>query len=368
MKENNIVLTGGHAGTTALAVIREIKKKDLPWKIYWIGPRRAMEGRDVATLESNVFPEYKVIFKPIFSGRIQRKFTRYTIPSIFKIPMGFIHALILLTQIRPKVILSFGGYAAFPVVVVGWLLRIPIVIHEQTAAVGRANKYSSFFATKIALAREESLKYFPNKKCVVTGNPILPEILKVSPKETLSDPPVIFVTGGSRGSLTINGLVGGILERLLKDYQVIQQTGSVDYEKYAERKKELKQELGNRYEVFANVVPQKMTDLLEEADIVVARAGANTVSELIAAKKMAILVPIPFSYMDEQTKNAFFAQRLGVARVLPQSEATPERLLSEIKYLLDSWEKVRKSVAKPESPDKDAASKVVELMLRVLKK
>jgi len=368
MSENNIVFTGGHAGTTALVVAGAIKKRNLGWNIFWIGPKRAMEGKDIETLESKIFPESGISFRPIIAGRLQRKFTRYTISALLKIPIGFIQALILLLQIKPKVILSFGGYAAFPVVVVGKLLGIPILIHEQTAAVGRANKYSAVFATKIALSKEDSLKYFPPDKSVVTGNPILPEIAKILAKKTIGNPPLIFITGGSRGSVTINELIAEVLEKLLGSYRMIHQTGELEYKKFQEKKGNLPTNLKENYGVFASVLPDKMPEILSRADIVVARAGANTVSEIIAAKKPSVLIPIPFSYLDEQTKNAHFAESLGLARVLPQAEASGARLLSEINYLLENWEKISEKASEIQSPDKNAAGKVVDLLEGLIKK
>jgi len=368
MSENNIVFTGGHAGTTALVVAGEIKKRDLDWKIFWIGPKRAMEGKKIETFESKVFPEAGIYFRPIVAGRLQRKFTRYTIPALLKVPVGFIHAFILLLQIKPKVILSFGGYAAFPVVVVGKLLGIPVLIHEQTAVVGRTNRYTAYFATKIALSRKESLKYFPDNKCVVTGNPILPEIAKLPAKQTIGNPPAIFITGGSRGSVTINELIADILEKLLGSYRLIHQTGELEYKKFTEKKDGLPSNLKENYEVFANTPPDKMPEILSKADIVVARAGANTVSEIIAAKKPSILIPIPFSYLDEQTKNASFAESLGLARMLPQAEVNGARLLSEINYLAENWQKISEEASEIQSPDKDAAGKVVDLLESLIKK
>lgn len=368
MSENNIVFTGGHAGTTALAVAEVVKKRNLGWKIFWIGPKRAMEGKSVETLESKIFPESGISFRPIIAGRLQREFTRYTIPALLKIPIGFVHAFILLLQIKPKAILSFGGYAAYPVVVVGKLLGVPILIHEQTAAVGRANKYSAVFATKIALSREESLKYFPSEKCVVTGNPILPEIAKIPVKKTLGNPPIIFVTGGSRGSVTVNELISEVLEKLLVGFRLVHQAGELEYKKFQEKKESLPANLKENYEVFANILPDKMPEILGKADIVVARAGANTVSEIIAAKKPSVLIPIPFSYMDEQTKNAQFAEGLGLSRVLTQAEADGTKLLSQINYLVENWQEISEKAAIIASPDKDATGKVVDLLESLIKK
>ena len=362
MKKTEIVLTGGHAGTTALAVVKEIKGRHPSWKICWIGPAKAIEGKSIPTPESRVFPLEGVEFKPIFTGRLQRKFTFWTIPSLLKIPFGFAHALILLIAIKPKVILSFGGYAAFPVVVMGAFLRIPVIIHEQTMAVGRANKYSAPFAKKIALARAESLKFFPKDKCVVVGNPILPEIEKILPKTQISATPEILVTGGSRGSTTINSLIGEVLEELLSKYKLIHHTGEIDFPKFEKKKSELAGAAKERYEVYAHIPAKDMPKILENADILVARAGANTVSEAIAAKKPSILIPLPFSYLDEQTKNADFAEKYGVAKLLPQENLTGQKLLTEIDETIESWQATVSKVKAKASPDIGASGRLVSLI------
>lgn len=234
-----VVLTGGHAATTAIATIQEILSRKNNWKVYWIGTRMAFEGRSIPTLESQFSSKVGVTFHPIVSGRLQRKFSLWTIPSLVRIPVGFVHAGILLIKIRPKVILSFGGYSAFPVVVIGWLMRISIVLHEQTSAAGLANKLSSPFAKKIAVSRKRSLEFFPKEKTVVVGNPLLANIAKISPKKKMGSPPTIFITGGSRGSSFINSLLQSILQRLLDRFLVIHQTGLVDFRKFKNLKKDL---------------------------------------------------------------------------------------------------------------------------------
>lgn len=362
MQENNIVLTGGHAATTAFAVIKSIKDKHPAWRIFWIGAKTAIEGKAVPTLESEIFSQEGVFLKPIFTGRIQRKFSVWTIPSLLKIPFGFIHALLLLAEIKPKAILSFGGFSSFPVTMVGSILGIPVVIHEQTAAVGRANRYAASFARKITLAREESRKYFPRGKCVVVGNPIRPEMEKIPAKEKLSSPPLIFVTGGSRGSMTINSLIDEVLEKVLAKYCLSHQTGELDFAKFKKRKEGLPENLGSRYRIFSSIPPGEMSKILTKADLVVGRAGANTVSEIVAAKKPAILIPIPFSYLDEQTKNARFAEDFGLARVLPQEEATGQKLLDAINDVSRTWGQIVFRVKDKTSPDIGAAARVVAIL------
>ena len=164
LNKKHILLTGGHAGSTAYALIRQIKVQNKPWELSWIGPKKAMEGRNTGFLEQDIFPGLGIDSYTIDSGRIQRKFSRWTIPSILKIPKGFLQAIYLVRRIKPDLILSFGGFSAFPVVVASWLYKIPVLVHEQTACAGRANIYSAFFAKKILVSRDSSKKYFPKNK------------------------------------------------------------------------------------------------------------------------------------------------------------------------------------------------------------
>lgn len=364
----NIVLTGGHAATTAIAVIEEMLRRESKdrWSIYWVGVRGAVEGKNMQTLESEVLPKMGVTFKPIIAGRLQRRFSLYTIPSLFRIPFGFIHALILISKIKPKIILSFGGFAAFPMVVVGRILGVPVLIHEQTIAAGRANRASAVFARKILISRKDSESFFPKGKTILTGNPIMTQISEIQPKKTLSDPPVIFVAGGSRGSQTINNVVGEILPKLLLSANVIHQTGPLDFTKFSDLKEKMPLELAKRYSVYDRVDPMSIDNLYREADIVIARAGANTVGEIIATKRPAILIPIPWTYMDEQTKNAEFASLFGIAKVLKEANLNPETLMAAIKETLKDWTKITSDVSKKDSPDRLASEKVVNELEEVL--
>ena len=361
-KRSKIVLTGGHAATTAVAVAEEIKSEGLNWELYWIGVKNAIEGKKVVTLESEVLPRLGVKFLPLTTGRIQRRFTIWTIPSILKIPIGLVQSLYYLVKIRPSVVLSFGGFAAFPVVLNAKLLGIPVVIHEQTSVAGRSNLLSQRFASKIALSRPESKKYYPAAKCVVTGNPVMKEITKIKPKLKLGNPPVIFITGGSRGSQKINDTFSKILNKLLSKYKLIHQTGGLDYLKFSEIKQRLPQALRDNYEVFVRVNPLEVSKIYEKSDIVVARAGANTVSEVMTIKRPAIFIPLSISFMDEQTKNATVARDLGLARIILQKNLTPENLFKEIEDLIGNYHAIVQRVISKETPDKDASRKLLSVM------
>src|SRR4030042_3749785 len=134
MRKNNprIVLTGGHAGTPAIAVSQELKRRYPEIPLFWIGSKYAMPGTSATTLEYKILPEIGVEFHPLVVGKLQTKFHRYTIPLFLNIPLSFLQAILLVIKLKPKVIVSFGGFSSFPVIFWGHLFRIPIILHEQT--------------------------------------------------------------------------------------------------------------------------------------------------------------------------------------------------------------------------------------------
>jgi len=352
-----IVLTGGHAGTTGLSVAQEIRKQGLNWNIHWIGSTKSIEGKSIQSLESKYFKKYGVFFHPIVAGRIQRKFTFWTIPSFLKIPVGFVQAFFYLLKIKPFVVLSFGGYASFPVVVVANFFKIPVFIHEQTAVAGRANLASERFADKILLSRNKSKKFFSKKKSIVVGNPILSEYFKRNKRRELVDK-TILITGGSRGSQIINNLVKESLEELLDEFKIVHVSGELDFRKLEKIKNGLSNEKKEKYKLFSTVDPLKMIDLYKQSDFVISRAGANTVSELIALKKPTLFIPIPWSYLNEQNENAEFSSLYIPMKILYQDKLTKEVFLGEIFSFVNS----DLSFIHKESPDKQASKRIVDFI------
>ena len=330
-KNRGILLTGGHAATTAISVVEELIRKygKEGINISWIGTRFPIEGKEIGGLELKIFSEIKV--KSYF----------------FKLPISFIRAVYFILKIKPGVTLSFGGFAAFPVVLASWLLRIPIIIHEQTIALGLANKLSSIFAKEILLAK-------------VVGNPVMTQICEVEAKQTISNPPVIFIMGGSRGSEKINDAVFSILPKLLEKYKIIHITGEAHFNKFAGIK-------DDNYQCFSFVSPLEIDNLYREADIVVSRSGANTVAELMIVKRPAILIPIPWSHQNEQAENAKIACNFGVARILPQENLSGRRLQIEIEKIIQDWDGITSKIKSKYSNDFSASSKVVDILEKYLK-
>ncbi|OGM78049.1 hypothetical protein A2188_01260 [Candidatus Woesebacteria bacterium RIFOXYA1_FULL_43_9] len=181
-----LLLTGGHAGSTAYAFVKFLKKHPPSdrWSITFVGAQSAVEGKQVATLESIVLPKLGVTYLPIKAGRLQMKLTFWGLVSLLKVPVGLIQAFLIVKKISPDIILSFGGFVGFPVALAGYLLHIPVVVHEQTAVMGRANLWSLPFAHTLAISRESSRKfiprYFDQNKVFVTGNPINPDLIGAS--------------------------------------------------------------------------------------------------------------------------------------------------------------------------------------------
>ena len=363
--KNNIILTGGHAGTTALAVSEELIRrsgKKYNWDIYWIGPKYAMEGEKIPTLASIALPKKGVTFHTIITGRLQRKFTKWTLVSFLKTPLGLLHALYLINKIEPDIILSFGGYASFPIVIIGWLLRIPILFHDQTYSFNRSTRLTSFFAKKILVSRKKSLEYYPKDKIVITGNPLMTQILDVKPKYKLSDFSTIYITGGSTGAKAINSLIKKVLVELLKENFLIHQTGYLDYNEFLEIRNRLSEKLRDNYEVYKFIDPMQVDGIYKRADIIISRAGANTVSEIITTKRPAILIPLVIGRHDEQRKNAIYAEKFGIAKVLDQDKITEKILIKEIDNIKKNYTKIVEKVKNKQSPDIQAAVKVVNII------
>lgn len=367
LKNSNVILTGGHAATAAVAVIEKITDSELGWNLYWIGVKNAIEGKKISTLESEILPALGVKFLPLTTGRVQRRFTFWTIPSILKIPFGILQAFYYLIEIKPRAVLSFGGFASFPVVLSAHILNIPIVIHEQTSVAGRANLITAKYASRIAISRIQSKKYYSVDKCVLTGNPVMNEITKVHPKAHIGDPPVIFVTGGSRGSQNINAVLEKILKKLLTKYRIIHQTGGLDYLKFSDIKQKLPQALRNNYEVFSRVNPLEVYKYYQKCDIIVARAGANTVSEIMTVKRPSILIPLPISFKDEQTKNAQFAKDWGIAKIITEEKLTPEILLKAIENAIESYPEIVGKIKFKKSPDEGSSGKLLRILKEYVK-
>ncbi|MBU2632284.1 UDP-N-acetylglucosamine--N-acetylmuramyl-(pentapeptide) pyrophosphoryl-undecaprenol N-acetylglucosamine transferase [Patescibacteria group bacterium] len=323
-----VVITGGHL-SPAIAVIEKLKNSET----VFIGRRYGLEGDKAESYEYKIIKSLGIPFFEIKTGRLQRKITKNTIPSFFKIPAGFLKSLQILRQTKPDVVLGFGGYVSLPVIFAAYFLKIPIVIHEQTLESGIANKIAAYFAKTVCVSWPSSLKYFPKRKTVITGNPLREEILNIKSQKIDTTDNLIYITGGSLGSHQINILVEQVLERLLENFKIIHQVGDSkefnDYERLFKKRKKLPQDLQEKYSIFKFIEKEKVGEIINKAGFVIGRSGINTVSELIYLNKPAILIPLSFSQKNEQLKNALFAKEVGLVEVL-SGKIEPKDLLEEV--------------------------------------
>lgn len=366
-----LVIIGGHL-SPALSVLMSLPKDT---DILFIGRKYALEGDSALSLEYKTINALNIPFVGLNTGRLQRKISRYTFSSLLKLPFGIVKSLSTLIQFRPDVVVGFGGYVSIPVVLCAYLLRIPIVIHEQTLEAGFANKLLSLLAAKICISWSSSWGYFPKGKVVFTGNPIRKFSIfdfKFLIKKENRELPVIYVMGGSSGSHAINVLIEGCIKDLLRKFNVIHLTGDSqqfhDFDRLEKLRKSLPPELRERYILEKYIDPSEIGSLLTMAALIISRSGMNTITELVYFEKPSLLIPFPFSQNNEQLKNARFLERLGLGKVLQQNETDSKKLLQTINFMFQNIEKFR--IRKKELRNKqsqNAAQNIISVINHVYK-
>ena len=337
-----ILITGGHLAP-ALAIIEELKKTRPKIEIIFVGRKYALDSEKTISLEYKEITKRKILFIPLQAGRLTRVLSIKSLRSMLRIPLGFLRAFFVVNEYRPNFILSFGSYLSVPLVFWGWFFRIPIFTHEQTLKPGLANRITGFFSKKIFVAFEETKKYFSPKKTVVTGNPVRTAVFEIKKKsfEIKKDRPVVYITGGSLGSHSVNEHVKKIIVKLLDSYIVIHQTGETkeyrDYENLLEIKNKMPKELADRYFLAKHFLEDEIGYVYSKCDLVVGRAGANTFFELIKLKKPAVFIPLPWASGKEQLFHAEVFAKAGVGEIFHQIEAS-EKLLRIINTMMENLE------------------------------
>ena len=311
----NIIFTGGGSGGHVMPAITLIKEliTDKDYSISYIG------GRD--SIERHLINEFDINYVPIFTGKLRRYISIENLIDIFKIILGTIQSFFfLLFKSRNTLIFSTGGFVSVPVVVAAKLTGKKIFIHEQTSRVGLANKVCSIFATKVFVSFEESLKFFPKGKTYLSGYPLRRECFDSklrsdsfkSLKLSSPDRPILFVTGGGNGSLLLNNLIKEDLKYLEDHYITIHQVGQkfiTDFEKFK----------SSSYIPVA-FVGQEIIDIMKSSSIIISRAGAGTVCELIALQKRSIFIPLKIAQKNEQYHNAMEANTKLGSLVISEDE------------------------------------------------
>jgi len=355
--------TGGHI-FPALALAKELKNTSADARITFVGTARGLEAR--------VIPKEGYDIRFIRSEGLVGKGIFKTLKSLLKVPVSLSDSYSILKDIKPDLVLGVGGYSSGPVVLCAKMMGIPTIIHEQNTVPGVANKVLGAFVDTVAVTYHESIKYFPQGKTYLTGNPIRAEILRGSREMGYQNFSLdqnrftIFVFGGSSGASSINRAVAEALVYLepLKDHiQFLHQTG--------DRECDSVKEVYRSREFRGTVIPfaYEMADAYAVADLIISRAGATTLAELTACGKAAILVPYPYAAANHQEINARKLWDIGAAQMILDRDLNGKTLSDLIKHLLEEpdaigeMERISKTLG-----SSDAARKVVELMMGLLKK
>lgn len=338
-----IVLTGGGTGghiMPLISVARKIKEKRPDSEFIFIGPKGDMEKK---MMDAENIPT-----KGVLAGKARRYFSFRYIADILKVPAGVIQALWHLLFIMPDAIFSKGGYASLPVVIAGWIYRIPIMIHESDSNPGLANSVLSKFSERVAVSYPEAEKYFPASQVVVTGNPLRDDIASGDAEKARRDfsltdtRKTIFIWGGSLGARSVNNKILDILPELLKKYQIIHQTGYSNFEEVTHKAGELGIKEGREGYHALPFIGEELKDILAVSDLVISRAGSSSISEIAANAKPCILIPLETAANDHQRMNAYNIAKIGGCVVMEEANLGASMLLEKIGEILENDELRRK--------------------------
>lgn len=319
-----IILTGGGtAGHVTPNIALLPRLKELQYDIHYIGSYNGIEKELIAP--------FQIPYHGISSGKLRRYFSVKNFTDPFRVLKGFHEANKLIRTLKPDVIFSKGGFVSVPVVMAGKHNHVPVIIHESDMTPGLANKLAMSSATKICCNFPETLEHLPKEKAVLTGSPIRQELLSGDREAAkkfcgfTSDKPVILIIGGSLGAAAVNKAVRSILPKLLENFQIIHLCG----------KGKLDTSLtGMDGYIQFEYIQKELKDLFALTDIVISRAGANAICELLALHKPNILIPLSASASrGDQILNARSFERQGFSIVIEEENLTDDLLLSEINRL-----------------------------------
>ena len=318
-----IVLTGGGTAghvTPNIALLPGLK--ELGYEIHYIG---SYEG-----IESKLIADFDIPYYGIATGKFRRYLDPKNLTDPFRVIKGYTEARKISKQIQPDIVFSKGGYVSVPVVRAAASLKIPCIIHESDMTPGLANKLCIPVAEKVCCNFPETMQYIPEDKAILTGSPIREELSKGNKIAALdlcgfdANTPVIMVIGGSLGAANVNKAVRDALPELLKDFQVVHICGKDKIDNMLLTTKGYKQ---------FEYVKAELKDIFAMADVVISRAGANAICELLALKKPNVLIPLMAGSRGDQILNAKSFESQGYSKVLMEDDITNQLLVDTVHEL-----------------------------------
>lgn len=329
---------GGSAGhvTPNLALINQAKLHQ--WEVFYIGSKNG--------IENEIIHRENIPYFPIITAKLRRYLSWKNLLAPFAVFIGIIQAFRLCYRLKPEAVFSKGGFVAFPVVVAAWLNRIPIIAHESDYSPGLANRLSYPFVNTVCLSFDETKAFFKNKnKLVVTGAPLREELLngKAEKGKAFCAFPdrkkILLIIGGGLGANRVNLLVRQSLSILLETFNVIHLCGrgkvdhSIEYQGY------------EGYRQF-EYIHHELADLFACADLVVSRAGANTIFELVALRKAHVLIPLSTATRGDQVHNAVSFARKGLSVVMDENTLTVDDFIQTLQEVSANQYSIEEKLAK----------------------
>ena len=349
LNKNKICFTGGGTGGhiyPGLAVLDELRVKfqenNISLYTIWIGCSKGMDKNIVSKAKDMKNQPCVNKFYGIPAGKLRRYFSLKNISDIFKIIGGFFTSLIIMVKEKPAVLFSKGGFVSVPPCIAAKILKIPVYTHECDFTLGLANKINLKSASKMFVSYEETknlLSQNDKKKVIVSGNPVRPVFYNADIQQGFNflgiknkSKPILLVVGGSSGARQINQLVYDNIDFLCENFIVVHQTGLVN------TTQEKSQELVQNYSDYHpyDFIYEQMPNVVAASDIVMGRAGANSIWEAAVLLKPMLLIPLcGHGTRGDQVDNAKFFEEKKAAKVLIGQEVSKERLVASLKELLD---------------------------------
>ncbi len=371
-----ILFTGGGTGGHFYPIIavaqaineKVVEKNILPPKMYFMSPSH---------YNARALFDNEIEFIQVPAGKIRRYFSLLNISDAFKTLYGMLVAIIKMYRLYPDVVFAKGSYTSFPALFAAKILKIPVIIHESDSTPGKVNAWAAKFAEKIAISYPQAAEAFPKQKAqgrvAFTGNPIRKDIilpLSNGAREFLNleeKTPTIFILGGSQGSQIINDVVIDALNDLVKNYQIIHQTGKQNLESMQQMSKLVLKDnpTAYRYHTFDYLNDLSLRMSAGVADIVISRAG-STIFEIAAWGLPSILIPISKKISHDQVHNAFAYAHSGACSVIEEDNFSSHVLIEEIDRILNNQNlKERMRQGAREFSRIDAAPKIAEVILEI---
>jgi len=330
-----ILFTGGGSGGhfyPIIAIAEEVlalskEERLIAPKLFFMAPEPYDEG---------ALFEHEIAFIRVSTGKLRRYASLKNIADIFRTAWAVLKATVIMFRLYPDVVVGKGGFGSFPALFAARFWKIPVIIHESDSVPGRVNVWAGKFATRVAVSFADAAIAFKKEKVAYTGNPLRREILSDNVPERSdfsleADSKIVFITGGSLGSVTLNEAALQSLPELVQKYEILHQTGKANLADMSARAKVLLQDspFKHRYHPLGYLSTRQVAGAGKLADLIISRAG-STIFEIAAWGKPSLLIPITDSNGDHQRENAYAYAENGAADVLEEANLTPTLFQNQI--------------------------------------